>query len=38
MDDKHLIWGTIVLFIAFWGEPDLLDSAISYLTYASGGR
>lgn len=38
MNDKHLVWGSIVLLLLFWGEPDLLDSAISYITYASGGR
>tara|TARA_B110000090_G_C13239291_1_gene391835 strand:+ start:723 stop:839 length:117 start_codon:yes stop_codon:yes gene_type:complete len=38
MDEKHLVWGGIVLFVVFWGEPDLIDSMISYLTYASGGR
>ena len=30
MDEKHLVWGSIVLFIVFWGEPDLLGSIISY--------
>jgi hypothetical protein len=35
---KHLIWGGIVLFIVFRGEPDLIDSAINYMMYVSGGR
>ena len=40
MDEKHLVWGSIVLFVVFWGEPDLLGSIISYLNLTSitGGR
>ena len=35
---KHLVWGGIVLFIVCYGEPDLIDSAINYMMYVSGGR
>ncbi len=34
MDEKHLVWGSILLFIVFWGEPDLIDSVIMYLSAA----